>query len=347
MRDIFNGLGDEARQRLRDVGPDDPRPFDPQGGEWQGPMLATLTHEGFSDPDWVYERKLDGERCIASRNGDKVRLLSRNAQALNDTYPELVEALAAQPTADFVVDGEIVAFDGDVTSFRRLQQRMKLKDPDTARNSGVAVYFYLFDIPYLQGKDCSDLGLRERKALLKKALRFDDPLRFTEHRNEQGESFLREACDKGWEGLIAKRADAPYTTSRSRNWLKLKCVARQELVIGGFTEPGGSRKGFGALVVGFYDGDALVCAGKVGTGFDDETLVSLHNEMAELEQDEPPFDRGDLPGGAVHWVRPELVAEVGFTEWTNDAQLRHPRFIGLRRDKDARAVVREDQEKRP
>jgi ATP-dependent DNA ligase len=119
------------------------------------------------------------------------------------------------------------------------------------------------------------------------------------------------------------------------------------LVIGGFTEPGGSRKGFGALVVGFYDEDALVCAGKVGTGFDDGTLVSLHDEMAELEQDEPPFDQGDLPGGAVHWVRPELVAEVGFTEWTNDAQLRHPRFIGLRRDKDPRAVVREDQEKRP
>jgi DNA ligase D-like protein (predicted ligase) len=343
MSDLFDSLDDADRRRLRRIGPDAPRPFDPDRGDWPGPMLATLTHEPFSDPGWVYERKLDGERCIAARNGDEVRLLTRNAKDLNDTYPELVDAIAAQDTDDFVVDGEIVAFDDAVTSFRRLQQRMQIKDPDEARASAVAVYLYLFDIPFLLGRDCMALPLRIRKRLLRDAVRFDDPLRFTPHRNEHGEAYLEEACAKGWEGLIAKRADAPYSTSRSRDWLKLKCVARQELVIGGFTEPGGSRKGFGALVVGFHDGDALVCAGKVGTGFDDETLVSLHAEMAELEQDDPPFDRGELPGGAVHWIRPELVAEIGFTEWTGDGQLRHPRFIGLRRDKAPRDVVREDR----
>lgn len=347
MTDIFASLDDASRERLRAIGPDEPRPFDPDQDAWREPMLATLTHDTFSDPNWVYERKLDGERCIASRDGDRIRLLSRNAKDLSPTYPELVDALAEQDGTDFIVDGEVVAFDGALTSFSRLQQRMKIKDAQRARTSDVPVYLYCFDLLFLRGHDCTGLALRERKALLHKALRFQDPLRLTEHRNERGEEYLAEACDKGWEGLIAKRADAAYSNGRSRDWLKFKCVTRQELVIGGFTEPGGSRKGFGALIVGFYEDDALVCAGKVGTGFDDDTLVSLHEELAPLEQEQPPFERGQLPRGRVHWVRPERVAEIAFTEWTKDAQLRHPRFLGLRRDKDPRAVIREDQRKSP
>ena len=167
-------------------------------------------------------------------------------------------------------------------------------------------------------------------------------VRFTSHRNEEGEAYHREACEKGWEGVIAKDARAPYVHSRSKKWLKLKCGHRQELVVGGFTEPEGERTGFGALLLGYYDGDDLLYAGKVGTGFDDDTLESLRERLDSLERDTPPYAEGeDLPRKGVHWVTPKLVAEIGFTEWTEDHRLRHPRFLGLRRDKEAEEVVRE------
>ena len=342
MPNLFDILGADERELLRPLAADAPTPVDPSGGEHQGPMLATLTREPFSDEDWIFERKLDGERCIALRHGHELRLLSRNGQGLNGTYPELVEALAAQDCDDFVVDGEVVAFDGPRTSFRRLQQRMQAHPAGVQADPKVAVFLYLFDAPSLLGQDCRALPLRARKELLRRALDFTDPLRFTTHRNGGGRELLEQACSKGWEGLIAKRADSVYVNRRSREWLKLKCEHRQELVIGGFTEPSGSRRGFGALVLGYYDGDALVCAGKVGTGFDTDTLDTLRADLDELERDTPPFDRGKLPGNSPHWVTPELVAEVAFTEWTRDDRLRHPRFIGLRRDKPARTVVRED-----
>jgi bifunctional non-homologous end joining protein LigD len=347
MADLFDILGADDRERLRALAPDEPLPVDPSRSEDRGPMLATLTHDPFTDPDWIFERKLDGERCIAIRHGHALRLLSRNGQSLVDTYPELAEALAAQDCDDFVLDGEVVAFDGPRTSFRRLQQRMQA-DPDAVEaESGVAVFLYLFDVPFLLGHDCRKLPQRARKELLRRALDFTDPLRFTAHRNGHGRELLEEACGKGWEGLIAKRADAPYVNGRSREWLKLKCEHRQELVIGGFTEPRGSRHGFGALVLGYYEGDALVCAGKVGTGFDRETLDALRAELDGLEREEPPFERGELPGNGPHWVKPELVAEVAFTEWTRDGRLRHPRFIGLRRDKPAEEVIREESRPGP
>lgn len=330
MSGPFDALSDTERDALRDA----PHP------DWTAPMLATLTDDRFSDPGWLYERKLDGERALAFRDGDRVRLLTRNRKDLGQTYPEIAEALGTATPEDFVADGEIVAFEGGVTSFSRLQARMQIKDAEAARQSDVRVFYYLFDLLHLDGQDLTALPLRARKSVLKRAFGFADPIRFTPHRVEEGEAFFREACDKGWEGVIAKRADAPYVHSRSRDWLKFKCAAGQELVIGGFTEPEGSRKGFGALLVGYYEDGALRYAGKVGTGFDDAFLESFRQKLDGLSRKTAPFD--DPPAGdGVTWVSPELVAEIGFTEWTSHGKLRHPRFLGLRDDKDPRDVTRE------
>ncbi len=173
-------------------------------------------------------------------------------------------------------------------------------------------------------------------------LAFDDPIRFAGHRDGDGEPFWDEACERGWEGLIAKRASSPYRAGRTKDWLKFKCVSSQEFVIGGYTDPQGSRIGFGALLVGYYDAAGrLVSAGKVGTGFSEKTLSSLSASLARRERDQPPFDAGELPRSRVHWVEPRLVAQIGFSEWTAAGQLRHPRYEGLRRDKDPATVVRE------
>jgi bifunctional non-homologous end joining protein LigD len=295
------------------------------------PMKAVLTEERFSDPGWIFERKLDGIRCIAIKADGRVRLLSRNHLSLNSRFPDVVAALEDDPAPDFVVDGEIVAFDGAQTSFARLQQRGERP---------TAVFLYVFDLLHLAGHDTRRLPLRERKALLRRALAFHGPVRLTPHRNTEGEALFAEACRKGWEGLIAKRADAPYTHGRSRDWLKFKCSAEQELVIGGYTAPKGSRTELGALLVGHYENGKLRYAGKVGSGFTHATLRDLGARLAELRRDDPPF--ADAPRiAAATWVQPRLVAQVGFTEWTGDGRLRHPRFLGLRDDKAAEEVVRE------
>jgi len=307
--------------------------------EWCPPMLAVLTDDRFSDPDWIYERKLDGERVLVFRDGERLRLMTRNRHDVTETWPELAEALADQRARDFVADGEVVAFDGEMTSFSRLQGRMQITDPDRARASGIAVHLYLFDLLHLEGHDLTGLPLRRRKVLLKRALHFEDPLRYTPHRNEEGETYFSEACEKGWEGLIAKDAGAPYSHGRSRKWLKFKCANGQELVIGGFTEPKGDRPGFGALLLGYFEDGALRYAGKVGTGFDDAFLTSFRKTLDDRRRDTSPF--ADAVDEDALWVRPDLVAEIGFTEWTTAGKLRHPRFLGLRRDKPADEVTRE------
>lgn len=306
-----------------------------------GPALATLSHQRFFDDGWLYERKLDGERCLVSRLGAEVRLHSRSGRDVSHSFPEVVDSLQAQPSPDFVVDGEVVAFDGAQTSFARLQPRIHLDTADKARASGVPVWYYLFDLLSLDGHSTRALPLRERKSLLRDLFEYDDPLRFTTHRNGASEAIFEDACRRGWEGLIAKRADAPYTAGRTRNWLKFKCERGQEFVIGGFTDPQGTRTGFGALLLGYYHDGALVYAGKVGTGFDHATLLSLREKMDSLERLRPAFDVGTLPTRDVHWLEPRLVGAVAFSEWTRAGQLRHPRFLGLRRDKAARDVVRE------
>ncbi|MBK0401329.1 non-homologous end-joining DNA ligase [Limibaculum sp. M0105] len=309
--------------------------------EWRDPALATLTDARFSDPDWLFERKLDGERALAYVMGDGVRLLSRNRKSLSESYPELVEALEERVRCDALIDGEIVAFKGSISSFSRLQGRMQIKDPDEARVSGIAIYYYLFDILHADGRDLTALPLRRRKRILKRAVDYGDPIRYTPHRNEAGEAFIEEACEKGWEGLIAKRAGDPHHPGRSRAWLKFKCAKGQELVIGGYTAPEGERAHFGALLLGYYEGESFRYAGKVGTGFDDQTLADLHDRMSRFERETPPFD-DPPPEDGITWVSPELVAEIGFTEWTDAGKLRHPRYLGLRRDKAAEDVVREE-----
>ena len=295
------------------------------------PTLATLVDAPVEGEEWIFERKLDGIRLIVVRDGSEVRLWSRNEKDRTAHYPEIATALLAQPCDRFVADGEVVAFDGDVTSFSRLQQ-----------GSGRR-FLYLFDVMQLDGSDLRDLPLRQRKSRLRNSMTFDDPIRFCAHRNGGdgvGAAWLAHACDKGWEGLIAKRADGPYTSGRSRDWLKLKCVAQQEFVIGGYTDPKGSRTGIGALLVGYHDGDRLRFAGRVGTGFDDSLLDRLATTLGGRGRATSPFV--DAPKARdVHWVTPDLVCEVGFTEWTTAGRLRHPRFLGLRDDKDAGEIVRE------
>ena len=296
-------------------------------------MKAVLTDARFSDPNWIFERKLDGIRCVAVRSGGELRLLSRNNLPMNGRFPELVEALEAEESEEFAVDGEVVAFVGAQTSFAALAQR---------EQHYVPVFYYLFDVIWLEGHDVRRLPLRTRKRLLRAALDFHGPVRWTPHRNRDGEALFAEACRKGWEGLIAKRADSPYVSSRSRDWLKFKCQHGQELVIGGYTAPHGSRAEFGALLLGYYRDGRLEYAGKVGTGFDGDTLRSLGARLRELRGAEPPFaDAGAIRERGVTWVEPLLVAQIGFSEWTSHGRLRHPRFLGLRDDKPAPEVVRE------
>jgi bifunctional non-homologous end joining protein LigD len=303
------------------------------------PMKAVLSGEPFSDPEWVFERKLDGERCGAIRRDGSVHLLSRTGRRLDHSYPELVDALSV-PGPDLLVDGEIVAFKRGQTSFERLQQRMGISDVERARQSPVAVYYYLFDILEHDGQDVRARPLLERKAILRQAVKFRGHLRYTSYRRGAGEAAFRSACQRGWEGVIAKRVDSRYSPTRSRDWLKLKCAHGQELVVGGWTAPKGSRQHLGALLVGYYEKDRLRYAGKVGTGFDQRTLQELSRKLAPLHRDDSPFQAGDPPRSA-HWVEPELVAEIGFAEWTRDGKLRQPRYQGLRDDKPAREVVRE------
>jgi bifunctional non-homologous end joining protein LigD len=330
-RSALEALSDEERRELR-------RSRQPQ---WIEPMKAVLHDRAFSDPDWIYERKLDGERCLAYRTPNGVRLRSRTDKLLNNTYPELVEALEREASPEFVVDGEIVAFRNGIPSFSRLQGRLGIADPDRARRTGIAVFYYLFDIPHLEGYEVTALPVRTRKRVLRGALDFQGHLRFLPHRNRDGEKLYMDACRRGLEGLIAKRAESRYSGKRSTDWLKLKCSHEQELVIGGFTAPQGKRTDFGALLVGYYEDGKLRYAGKVGTGFDQRTLTELGERMRRLERPDPPFaDVHPVPKGT-HWIEPNLVGQFAFSEWTHDGRLRHPRYLGLRDDKRPEDVVRE------
>ena len=297
-------------------------------------MKAMLTKERFSDPAWIFERKLDGIRCIAIRDdGGAVKLRSRNDLSLNGRYPEVAEALDAERQQRFAIDGEVVAFAGSATSFARLAR---------LQQHHVAVFYYVFDVLWLDGHDVGRLPLRGRKRLLRAALRFHGPIRLTPHRNREGEAMFAHACAHGWEGVIAKRADSPYTNGRSRDWLKFKCEQGQEFVIGGYTEPQRSRTEFGALLLGYYEDGRLRYAGKVGTGFDLQMLKELGGQLRELRTSASPFDdAAAIRERGITWVEPTLVAQVAFSEWTGAGRLRHPSFLGLRDDKSASEVVRE------
>jgi bifunctional non-homologous end joining protein LigD len=280
-------------------------------------MAATLTQERFTGPDWIFERKYDGIRLLAYKHGDQVHLWSRNHLSQNAAYPAIVEAIARLPVAEVVVDGEATGVWG-----RR----------------GEAGY-HVFDILWLDRRDLRPLTLMERREALL-ALPWRPPVQPVALIG--GDAPWEQACRDGWEGVIAKRRDSPYEHKRSRHWLKMKCEASQELVVGGFTDPQGGRVGLGALLVGYYDGDAFVFAGKVGTGFDTALLTTLRARLDGLEVPASPFTRAvGLPRLRAHWVRPEIVVQVAFIEWTVHGKLRHSRLLGVREDKAPREVVRE------
>jgi DNA ligase D-like protein (predicted ligase) len=304
-------------------------------------MLATLSDRRHFGDEWLLERKFDGERCVARKDGGDVRLESRTGRELTGTYPEVCAVLAAQAPGELLLDGEVVAFDGEQTSFSRLQQRLGVSRPAAAHVAAFPVVYCVFDLLELDGENLRTRPLLERRARLEASIRPAQALRISEAWHGDSERRFGDACRSGWEGLIAKRGDARYVSGRSRDWLKLKCAWEQELVVGGYTEPAGSRTDFGALLVGYYEHGELRYAGKVGTGYTAATLRDLGARLRDLETGDSPFaDARPVPHGT-HWTRPELVAQIGFAEWTNDGRLRQPRYLGLRDDKRPAEVLRE------
>ena len=305
-------------------------------------MKATLTEDYFDDPQWIYERKLDGIRCEVVIKQGEVALYSRNKNSLTKDYPNIVDSLKKRNHPNMVLDGEVVAFEGNKTSFSKLQARKQL----APGKAPVTIFIYLFDILYYEPYLLNKIPLRTRKTILKKMMEWNDPIRLTPYRNEKGILYLTQACEKGWEGLIAKNAKSEYTASRSKNWLKFKCSHQQELVIGGFTEPQGERDGFGALLVGYFKNGKLHYAGKVGTGFDNAFLKKWRSNFDKIIREESPFvNFHKTKGSENHWIEPKYVGQFGFTEWTKTNKLRHPRFLGMRMDKDASEVVKESPKK--
>jgi bifunctional non-homologous end joining protein LigD len=304
-------------------------------------MLATLTDRRDFGDDWLLERKFDGERCLARKDGGELRLESRTGKDLSGTYPEVRAAVAAQRARDMLLDGEVVAYDAEQTSFTRLQQRLGVREPSAELVAAFPVVYCVFDLLEVDGDDLTDRPLLERRARLAREVRPEAGVQLSEAWRGDSERRFAEACRSGWEGLIAKRAAAPYLRGRSKEWLKLKCAWAQEFVVGGYTDPAGSRTDFGALLVGYYEDGRLRYAGKVGTGYSAATLRELGARLRRLETQESPFvDARPIPRGT-HWTRPELVAQIGFAVWTRDGRLRQPRFLGLRDDKRAAEVVRE------
>ncbi len=306
-------------------------------------MLATLTDRRDFGNDWLLERKFDGERCVARKVGSSVRLESRTGKELSTHLPRDPRRRGG-PTllgTASLLDGEVVAYDGDQTSFTRLQQRLGVSGPSPEQVAKYPVVYCVFDLLEVDGEELTDRPLVERRARLTSTVRSSPALQHTEAWRDDARGRFAAACRSGWEGLIAKRADAPYVAGRSKDWLKLKCVWEQEFVVGGYTDPGGSRTDFGALLVGYYEQGALRYAGKVGTGYTKAILQELGRRLRRLGSAESAFvDARPIPRGT-HWTRPELVAQIGFAEWTSDARLRQPRFLGLRDDKNPAEVVRE------
>ena len=312
--------------------------------------LATLAERPFSDPAWLFEIKYDGVRVLASRRGDRVELYGRSGQDTTSRYPEVVRALRALPIDSFVIDGEIVALDdAGRPSFQRLQPRMALTDPREIERlaAGRPAIGVFFDCLMLDDRDLRKLPLVDRKECLRLLVPSLGTVRYGDHVAEEGKAFFDAASEQRLEGIVAKRARSLYTGTRTRDWIKIKCQRRQEFVIGGYTDPQGSRGHFGALHLGVYDGPAssprLVYVSKVGTGFDQAGLKAIWEQLRPLARATPPFEAGAIPTGrGHHWVEPRLVCEVRFTDWTEDGGIRHPAFVGLRDDKPPEECRREE-----
>jgi bifunctional non-homologous end joining protein LigD len=314
------------------------------------PMKARLVDEPPRHGDWLYELKFDGIRAIAVKNGKKVSLISRNENKLDGRFPEIAAAVKDLPVRECVIDGEVVALDEEGRSSFQLLQALEME------GRKAPLRFYVFDLLQLDGKSLLGLPLEQRKQVLAKICEdVGDPVRYSGEISGDVKSLLAEVKRRGLEGLIAKQRNSVYEPGRRTGaWIKLKCVNDQEFVIGGYTPPGGSRKYFGAILVGYYDNGKLKFAGKVGSGFTGKSLSMLYKKFREEERDDSPFV--DLPskqGGEwvqgitpsmmkkMHWVNPKFVAEIKFAEWTRDGKLRQPVFLGVREDKSATEVKRE------
>jgi bifunctional non-homologous end joining protein LigD len=300
-------------------------------------QLALLADEAPEGSAWVHEIKFDGYRMLCRVSNGKCHIYSRNGKEWTDAFSRIAEAVARLPVTSAWIDGEVIVNDANGrSSFQALQNVLSAE-------SGAKPLYYAFDLPYVDGYDLRKAPLVERKRLLRTIVGEAPLIRFSDHVEGDGPAFFAQACRMGLEGIVSKRADSPYQAVRGRDWQKIKCALRQEFVIGGYTDPQGARSGFGALLLGVHDGSELRYCGKVGTGFNEALLGSLTAELRKRAIDASPFV--NPPTGAegrrAHWVKPELVGEVSFTEWTRDGTLRHPSFQGLREDKRARDVVRE------
>jgi bifunctional non-homologous end joining protein LigD len=308
-------------------------------------MLATLVDEPFDDDEWLFEIKWDGYRAICTvREDGKISLVSRNGLDFLGQFPELEELQSAWTTLPIVVDGEIVSLDErGRSSFQRLQGSFNRNRP-SARSADAEKYpltYAVFDILYADGKDLRKTPLEERKAILERAIGDPNLVLYSKHVIGDGCAFFEQAQRQQLEGIIGKRRDSTYHERRTRDWVKIKAQLMQECVVGGFTEPRGSRKGFGALLLGLYDKGKLYYVGHVGTGFNTKLLATMSAQFKKIERKTSPFVNGVASNSKAHWVDPRLVAQVRFTEWTRDGVMRQPAFLGLRTDKNPKECVRE------
>ena len=309
------------------------------------PMLATLVDEPFDDDDWLFEIKWDGYRAICTvREDGSLQLVSRNGLDFLPQFPEMSALASAFASVPVVVDGEIVSLDDKGrSSFQRLQGSFNRHRP-SARSKDVRSHpltFVAFDILYADGKDVRKLPLEERKAILEGQIRDDALVLYSKHVAGKGKALYEQARRQDLEGIVGKRRGSPYQERRTRDWVKIKAQLVQECVIGGYTEPRGSRKGFGSLLLGLYDRGKLQYVGHVGTGFSGEKLATMTAQLQKIERKTSPFAGAVEANTPEHFVKPQLVAQVRFTEWTRDGYMRHPAFLGLRADKNPKDCVRE------
>jgi bifunctional non-homologous end joining protein LigD len=309
--------------------------------EFVAPQLATLVREPPQGDEWFHELKFDGYRMLCHLSRGKARFWSRNGKDWTEKFPNLAQAMKAFPATTAILDGEVVIFDkAGRTSFQKLQQAM-------GKSGTAAFVFEIFDLIYLEGYSLTQTPLRERKQTLEQLLvsaKAKGQLRYSDHVEGNGPQFFKQACEYGMEGIISKLADSPYESTRNRNWLKTKCVKRQEFVIAGYTPSKKGFPGFGSLILGVYDKGKLVYSGRVGTGFSIKQRLELQKKLNRISQASMPFAVLPKDPGLrdAHWAKPQLVAEVEFTEWTADGLIRHPSFQGLREDKKPTEVVREE-----
>ncbi|MBD5634569.1 MAG: non-homologous end-joining DNA ligase, partial [Candidatus Eremiobacteraeota bacterium] len=309
--------------------------------EVASPMLATPVDAAFDDDEWVFELKWDGYRALTTidREGH-ISIASRSGKDFTPNFPEFADLAAAFRERPLIVDGEIVVLDAQGhSSFGALQERLDRFGRSAPAKSPATLV--VFDLLYGNGRDLRDEPLEARKAALESLLTGKGPVMFSKHVRKDGKDLYELAESQGLEGIVGKRRASKYVSRRSADWVKVKAVVRQEVAIGGWTEARGSRKHFGALLAGVYEGGEFVYAGSIGTGFDEKKLAAIAAKLAPLERKTSPFASRPKTETPAHWVAPSLVAEVTFTEWTRDGSMRHPVFVALRVDKDPHDIVRE------